>query len=71
MTAAPLLVSNKVNKKIASDISRMHARAQILTCVLGLLALALGISTFIFLPPKIRAYYEGPREDEVTPTGWS
>ncbi|MHB8473024.1 MAG: MCP four helix bundle domain-containing protein [Gammaproteobacteria bacterium] len=60
-----------LNKKIASDISRTHARAQILTCVLGLLALALGISTFIFLPPKIRAYYEGPREDEVTPTGWS
>ena len=60
-----------LSKKIAEDISRTHTRSRILTFMLGVLALALGISTFIFLPPKVRAYYEGPTEDEVNPRIWS
>jgi hypothetical protein len=60
-----------LSKKIAEDIGKTHNRSRILTFVLGVLALALGISTYIFLPPKIRAYYEAPKEDEVTPRFWS
>jgi len=59
-----------LSKKIAADIGRTHARARILICALGLVALALGISTFVFLPRKVRAYYEGPTLDEVTPRIW-
>ena len=59
-----------LSKKIAADIGRTHVRARILICALGLVALALGISTFVFLPRKVRAYYEGPRQDEVTPRIW-
>ncbi len=60
-----------LSKRTAEDIGRLHAQSRIMTCLLGVLALALGISTFIFLPTKIRAYYEGPSEDEVTPRIWS
>jgi len=60
-----------LSKKIAEDIGKTHTRSRILIFVLGALALALGIIVFIFLPPKIRAYYEGPRDDEVIPRSWS
>ena len=60
-----------LSEKIAEDIGKTHARSRIRIFVLGVLALALGIIVFIFLPPKIRAYYGCPREDEVTPKFWS
>lgn len=59
------------SKKIAQDIDRTHTRSRVLTFVLGVLSLALGISTYVFLPTKIKAYYEGPVGEEVIPSVWS
>jgi hypothetical protein len=59
------------SKMVARDIAEAHLRTSVLTAVLGMLALVLGVSTYIFLPSKIKSYYEGPRMDEVTPRYWS
>lgn len=59
------------SQMVARDIAEAHLRTSVLTAVLGMLALALGVSTYVFLPNKIKSYYEGPRQDEVTPRYWS
>lgn len=61
----------ELSRKNAEDIRGTHSRSRVLTIVLAMLALGLGISTYIFLPSKIKAYYEGPSEEEVAPRFWS